>query len=145
MYAIRSYYDLLVAGFAEAAFTIAIVTFVKKVSPGTIYEGAREKNRALYGLIALLVCLTPLGLLATGTAWGEWGLEDIRDVITEGEVLTFVPKGMSEGFRFDAIMPDYAISGLPEIASYLLSAAAGVSILIILFKVISSLKKDKLN
>ncbi len=136
---------LLVAGFAEAAFTIAIVTFVKKVSPGTIYEGAREKNRALYGLIALLVCLTPLGLLATGTAWGEWGLEDIRDVITEGEVLTFVPKGMSEGFRFDAIMPDYAISGLPEIASYLLSAAAGVSILIILFKVISSLKKDKLN
>jgi cobalt/nickel transport system permease protein len=42
-------------------------------------------------------------------------------------------------------MPDYAISGLPEIAGYVLSAVAGVAILIIIFKVISSLKKNKVG
>jgi len=64
---------LLVAGFVEAGFTVAIYSFIRKVSPSMIYEGAREKTRAIYGLVAALVILTPLGLLATGTAWGEWG------------------------------------------------------------------------
>ncbi|HWT76979.1 MAG TPA: cobalt transporter CbiM [Mobilitalea sp.] len=136
---------LLVAGVVEAVFTVAIVTYIKKVSPGTIYEGAKQKTKAIYGLIAALICLTPLGLLATGTAWGEWGTDEIKESVFGGNVLGFVPKGMSDGIKFDAIMPDYAISGLPDIAGYLLSAAAGVAILIILFKIISSFKKDKVG
>jgi ABC-type Co2+ transport system, permease component len=134
---------LLVAGIVEAAFTVAIVAFIKKVSPGTIYEGAKQKTKAIYGLIIALICLTPLGLLATGTAWGEWGADEIKEVVSGGNALGYIPKGMTEGFSFEAVMPDYAVKGMPEVAGYILSAFAGVAILIILFKVISSLKKDK--
>ncbi len=134
---------LLAAGVAEAVFTVAIVVYIKKVSPGTIYEDAKAKTKAVYGLLAALICLTPLGLLATGTAWGEWGADEIKDVISGGNTLGYIPKGMKEGFHFKAVMPDYAVNGLPEIAGYLLSAVAGAAILIIFFKVISSLKKDK--
>lgn len=133
---------LLVAGVVEALFTVVIFAFIKKVSPGTIYEGAKKKTKAIYGLIVALICLTPLGLLATGTAWGEWGADEIKDVLTGGKSLGFVPEGMKNGFNFESIMPDYTISGLPEIAGYILSAVAGVAILIILFKIIGSIKKS---
>lgn len=134
---------LLVAGVVEVLFTVAIFAFIKKVSPGTIYEGAKQKAKAVYGLIAALVCLTPLGLLATGTAWGEWGADEIKDVVSGGNALGFVPEGMAKGFGFEAIMPDYTVGGLPDIAGYILSAVAGVAIMLILFKIISSIKKDK--
>lgn len=134
---------LLVAGVVEAVFTVSIVAFIKKVSPGTIYEGAKQKTKAIYGLIAALICFTPLGLLATGTAWGEWGTDEIKKVVSGGNTLGFTPKGMANGFSFNAVMPDYAVSGLPDIVGYILSAVAGTAILIILFKVISSMKKDK--
>ncbi|ETA80928.1 cobalt transporter CbiM [Youngiibacter fragilis] len=131
---------LLVAGFVEAGFTVAIYSFIRKVSPSMIYEGAREKTRAIYGLVAALVILTPLGLLATGTAWGEWGIDELSTVISDGKALGYVPEGMKNGFSFEAIMPDYVINGLPDTAGYVLSAAAGAAILIIMFKVLSSLK-----
>ena len=130
---------LLVAGFVEAGFTVAIYSFIRKVSPSMIYEGAREKTRAIYGLVAALVILTPIGLLASGTAWGEWGIEELNEVVSGGKALGYVPEGMKNGFSFQAIIPDYAMSGLPDVAGYMLSAAAGAAILIILFKVISSL------
>jgi cobalt/nickel transport system permease protein len=134
---------LLVAGVVEIIFTVAIYSFIKKVSPGTIYEGAKQKINWIYGLILALICLTPLGLLATGTAWGEWGADEIQDIVSGGSALGYVPEKMTNGFSFQAIMPDYTVSGIPEIAGYILSAIAGVAILIILFKIISSFKKDK--
>lgn len=134
---------LLVAGVVEVIFTIAIFSFIKKVSPGTIYEGAKQKTKAVYGLIVALICLTPIGLLAAGTAWGEWGSDEIKDVVSGGNALGYVPEGMKNGFSFEAIMPEYAVKGLPDIAGYILSAAAGVAILLILFKIISRLKKKK--
>lgn len=136
---------LLAAGFVEALFTVAIVAYIKKVSPGTLYEGAKKRTSAVYALVAALICLTPLGLLATGTAWGEWGAEEIKEVIARGNSLGYIPKEMKDGLQFEAIMPDYAVKGLPEIAGYLLSAVAGVAIVIILFKIISSLKKDRIE
>lgn len=136
---------LLAAGVVEALFTVAIVVYIKKVSPGTLYEGAKKRTSAVYALVAALICLTPLGLLATGTAWGEWGAEEIKEVIFEGNSLGYIPKEMKDGLQFEAIMPDYAVRGLPEIAGYLLSAVAGVAIVIILFKIISSLKKDRIE
>lgn len=134
---------LLAAGILEAAFTAAIFVFIKKVSPGTIYEGRQQKTGTIFGLLAALVCLTPLGLLAAGTAWGEWGTDEIKNVLSGGNALGFVPEGMQNGFSFASLLPDYAMKGLPEIAGYILSAAAGAAILVIIFKVISTLKKDK--
>lgn len=133
---------LLVAGIAEALFTVAVFAFIKRVSPGLIHEG-EKKVKPVYALLAVLVCLSPLGVLAAGTAWGEWGLEEIQDVISGGKALGFIPEGMSTGFSFNAPLPDYAFSGLPDAAGYVLSAAAGVAILIILFKIIGSFIHEK--
>lgn len=36
---------LLVAGIVEVIFIVAIFAFIKKVSPGTIYEGAKQKTK----------------------------------------------------------------------------------------------------
>ncbi len=134
---------LLVAGIAEAVFTIAIILFIKRVSPGSFYEGKKEKNKSIYGLIIMLVCLTPLGILAAGTAWGEWGAEEISGLLSADGMTGFTPVGMQNGFSFNAVIPDYAVSGLPEPAGYVLSAIAGTAILIIFFKILGSLKKEK--
>lgn len=134
---------LAVAGVIEAIFTVAIYAFVKKVSPGTIYEGAKQKLNPVYGLVAALICLSPIGLLATGTAWGEWGADEIKDVFSGGSALGYTPQGMENGLSFNSIMPDYSINGLPEVTGYILSAVAGVAILLILFKIIGSVYKNK--
>ena len=119
---------LLVAGVVEVIFTVMIFAYIKKVSPGTIFEGAKEKTKAIYGLIIALICLSPLGLLATGTAWGEWSI---------------VPGGSKSEFNFNSVMHNYLLKGLPEAASYIISAVAGVAILLIIFKIISSFMKNK--
>jgi len=83
---------LLVAGVVEVVFTVGIYSFIKKVSPGTIFEGAKKKTHAIYGLIVALICLTPIGLLATGTAWGEWGSDEIKMSYPGGMLWDMFPK-----------------------------------------------------
>jgi len=136
---------LAVAGIVEAAFTVAIVAFVAKASPGTIYAGKSEKVRPLYLLVAALVVASPLGLLAAGTAWGEWGAEEIKDVVNGGSSLGFVPSGMQNGISFSAPLPDYAVNGVPEALGYIISAILGAAILIIAFKLFGLLKKGDMK
>lgn len=133
---------LAVAGVLEAIITVGVLSFIKKVSPGIIYEGSTTKTKPIYALIMALICLTPLGLLATGTAWGEWGADEISSVVTGGNTLGFVPKGMENGFSFSALMPDYSVQGISDSFGYILSAVAGVAILLIVFRVIASMMKD---
>lgn len=134
---------LLVGGVVEGIITVGVLSFIEKVSPNVIHEGINGKIKPVYGLIVTLICLSPLGLLAAGTAWGEWGADEISEVATTaGGNLGYVPKGMEEGFNFNALMPDYAIEGLPDKLGYILSAIAGVAILIIIFRLIASMKKD---
>ena len=132
---------LLVAGFVEVAFTVGICAFVKKASPGLLYEGEKNRIKPLYALLLSLIALTPLGLLAAGTAWGEWGLEEISAVTHNGAALGYTPSGMASGLAYNSPLPDYSIAGLPEVLSYILSAILGVAILVILFKLLSLLKK----
>lgn len=131
---------LAVAGVVEAAFSVAIFAFVKRVSPMTIYEGSARRIKPLFALLVGLICLSPLGLLATGTAWGEWGADEIGRAIHGGKALGFIPAGMRHGFSFEAIMPDYAVKGLPVVAGYILSAIAGAAVLVIAFKLLGLLK-----
>lgn len=128
---------LLVAGVIEGMVTAGVLGYVRKVSPDTIYKGSAVKTKPVYGLIVVLIILTPLGLLAKATAWGEWGPQEIKNIAG------FVPAGIKNGFSFNAIMPGYAISGIPIIAGYILSAIAGTAILIIIFKFISSAKNKE--
>ena len=75
--------------------------------------------------LGLLILLTPLGLLAEGTAWGEWGQEELR------KMLGFVPQGIATAEHWwKAFFPDYSIAGLGgkffgSAASYLISAVIG--------------------
>jgi cobalt/nickel transport system permease protein len=132
---------LAVAGVVEAAFTVAIIAFVAKASPGTIYVDSPLKIKPLYALVGALVVASPLGLLAAGTAWGEWGADEIKDVVNGGSALGFVPAGMAKGRGFEALLPDYSVSGMPEILGYLISAVLGAAVLVIAFKLLGLLKK----
>ena len=62
------------------------------------------------GWIALVIMavLSPLGLLAIGSAWGEWDLAAI------GDLVGFMPEGMRkwEGFQPEAPLKDYEVPGL---------------------------------
>ena len=133
---------LTLAGVAEAAFTVAIVAFVKRASPGAIYAGSAIKTKPLYAFIVALICLSPLGLLAAGSAWGEWGADEISAVTTGGKALGFVPAGMQRGFSYKALMADYGVKGLPDVMGYILSAIAGAAVLVIVYKLLGLLKKD---
>ena len=63
-----------------------------------------------YGLILLgMVLLTPLGLLARGSAWGEWGTEELE------QLLGFVPQGVEKASGWwQALLPDYSLKFLGE-------------------------------
>lgn len=135
---------LLVAGFVEAAFSVAIYKFIKRVSPQAIYN-SEKRIKPIYSLLAGLAFLSPLGILAAGTAWGEWGSEQIADVVSKGSRLGYVPEGMSRGFQFDAPFSDYAFAGLPDAAGYLLSAIGGAAILVIVFKIINSMIQKRIG
>ena len=133
-------------GLAEVVLTTVVLAFVEKVTPKALDE-APDKTafQPLYILMAVLIALTPLGLLATGTAWGEWGADEIASLVSGGTQLGYTPSGMLNGFELSAIFPDYSIAGLPEWSGYILSAVVGVALLVIVFKILSSIMKDKVD
>ncbi|MHB8120391.1 MAG: PDGLE domain-containing protein [Methanothrix sp.] len=77
------------------------------------------------GLVVLII-LAPLGLLAVGETFGEWGSEELK------EKLGYVPHGLEQLSSFwSAPLPDYALPGGGEsmtvaAAAYILSALIGV-------------------
>ena len=138
---------LLAAGIVEAAFTIAILAFVRKTSPDLLYgddtKTHTKSHVPLFALTALLIAASPLGLLAQGTAWGEWGADEISAIVTNGKTLGYTPQGLSKGWTLQALLPDYAVSGFNEIIGYILSAIIGTALLIIFFKLLSIPVKKK--
>ena len=128
----------LLIGALEGAITAGVYAYIRKMAPEVIYEGKVNSKKPLYGLLIGMIILSPIGLLASGTAWGEWGADEIKDAAG------FVPKGMEKGFNFNALMPDYAVSGINEKIGYVISAVAGVALILILFKIISATKKEKI-
>ncbi|MDY3930882.1 MAG: cobalt transporter CbiM [Erysipelotrichaceae bacterium] len=138
---------LLVAGIVEAAFTIAILAFVRKTSPDLLYgddtKTHTKSHVPLFALTAILIAASPAGLLAQGTAWGEWGADEISAIVTNGKTLGYTPQGLSKGWTLQALLPDYAVSGFNEIIGYILSAIIGTAFLIIFFKLLSIPVKKK--
>lgn len=131
---------LTVAGLAEVGFTVGILAFLRSTVPSFgLTEGAADSDKAV-PVLALLCCLiaaTPLGLLATGDAWGEWSLEDLSQMVG------YEPSGMATGWEWSSFMPDYAVGSLPEWVGYVLSAIIGVGLLIIIFRLLAGLAKPR--
>ena len=48
---------------------------------------------------------------------------------------------MAEGFELPALLPDYAVAGLPEALGYILSAVIGTALLVIFFKLVATLRR----
>ncbi len=128
---------LLVFGFIEAIFTSGVLAYVLKTEPELINDSnINSTKKPLYYLLLALIALVPIGLLASGTAWGEWGNEELS------EMLGYVPNGILNGFSLESLFPDYSISGLSSVLGYYLSAIIGVGVLIIIFKLFANKKKS---
>ena len=119
---------LLVAGFVEGFVTAGVLSFLKRVSPDMVPDLQGRKAAPVYMILAILAAVSPVGLIAAGTAWGEWGKDEIQKLFGS------VPQGMAKGFEFSSPFPDYSIPGMPEIAGYILSAVVGIAILLIAFR-----------
>lgn len=132
-------------GLAEVVFTTAVLAYLKKTSPELLQTQRAKESISLYGLLAALIVCTPAGLLAAGTAWGEWEPEELAEQNFVGHALGYTPSGMEHGFSFGALFPDYSVAGLPDAFGYILSAVIGTALLILIFKVVSSFFSDKID
>ena len=132
---------LTIAGAVEVFFTYVIYRFVKQVAPQELYTPTSVNTTSFvkkirYVLIALVV-LNPLGLLAEGTAFGEWSADELA------EMMNNVPAGIENGFSFEALFSDYTIPGTNIAVGYILSAITALLIFYILGKMIRTMNGAK--
>ncbi|NPA65947.1 MAG: hypothetical protein GXO11_03605 [Epsilonproteobacteria bacterium] len=90
------------------------------------------KYKKIYLFLAVLIVLTPFGLLTQNPAWGEWEEEYYH------KVLGFIPQGIQNASLVDAPLGEYSVGGFGEVSSYYLSAILGV---VVIFGVFVLLKK----
>lgn len=145
------------AGLAEAFLTAGIVAYLQKAKPsllqlarGTEAAGTSpwRSLRPLWAGIAVMLILTPLGLVAAGTAWGEWGVEDFHDAAARAQIAAVsggaeLPRAVPQGLReFSALwkapIPDYALPLRDERVGYALSGMFGVGLILTLALVVDS-------
>ncbi|HPJ96012.1 MAG TPA: hypothetical protein PK022_01805 [Syntrophales bacterium] len=99
--------------------------------------------------IAVLVASSPLGIILpeyfkAGAAWGEWGPDEIKDLIG------YIPRGLEKlSSLWNAPIPDYAFRGWEEkglqylSAAYIVSAIVGIGITILAVHVLGKLLTQK--
>ncbi len=135
---------LTIFGLAEIIFTVGVLAFALRTSPALLKESAvsASETKPIYALLSALIVLVPLGLLAEGTAWGEWGADEIAADASAGSALGYTPAGMTNGFELSTLFPDYTVSGLPDAFGYIVSAVIGVALLIIIFRLAASTRKE---
>lgn len=93
-----------------------------------------QTKKYLLIFILAAIALTPLGLIAEGSAWGEWSSEEIQAMIG------YVPQSIENTKPLiAAFIPDYEISGVSALVSTWISAAIGAGLL---FAVMAIIKKS---
>ena len=136
---------LTLFGLAEVVFTTAVLAYLQRTAPQLLTGTTGQAGRSLYGLLGALIVCTPLGLLAAGTAWGEWDPEDLAGLSFGGGPLGYTPTGMLDGFSFAALFPEYSVAGLPDAFGYILSVIIGTALLILIFRIAAALLSDKID
>ena len=93
-----------------------------------------REYRVFWLVLLALALLTPLGLylpelMKTGGAWGEWSLEEVKQIVG------YAPRGMQRLRNlWNAPLPEYALPGQDEAwlayrsVSYILSALLGIAL-----------------
>ncbi len=131
---------LTFAGLAELILTGGVVAYLQRSDPsllratsGRVPEGNELRtmsmgwlsSRKMWLLVGSFLVLTPLGILAAGTAWGEWRISDFKDIA--------VPSGLRHlSSIWHAPLAGYAPELLNAGIGYFLSALAGVGAIILL-------------
>ncbi len=109
---------LTIAGAAELIVSAGVVAYLQRANPALLAATARAKaddpspsavggwfgTRWLWSGLGALMVLSPLGLLAAGIAWGEWGTQDfadpaIRDQIAQASGNVAPPVTRRRGWR----------------------------------------------
>lgn len=156
---------MLVAGVIEGVATAAIYGFIKKTAPSIIVgpeaadgqlaaDGTAKKTSLIPTLIlvAVLVVATPLGLLATGDAWGEWDAEGAATAVQEAgddslqasvglDTPTFAD-ALPTGDYLQAYSEEQGLGFASQAAMYFLSGVIGVAVLTITFRLVSLTVKE---
>lgn len=150
---------LSIAGFAEMAVTAGLVAYLQRANPellayaragGASQAGVGKTARAFWYGVAGLMILSPLGLVAAGTAWGEWGVDDFADAGARQEIALAsgnvappeaVPQGLARlASVWTAPIPDYAPTFMhSEVFGYILSAVFGTGVILLAFLLLSRL------
>jgi len=157
---------LTIAGLAEGTISAGIVSYLQHAdvallrgpqTPSHFEERATvaftNPTRYWLGIVSLLL-LTPLGILAAGTAWGEWSTEEMsntysRDQIAEASKGAPLPASPPAGIRklstvWTAPFPDYAPRFIKSQSfGYLMSAMFGVGVLAGLTLISKSIAKRR--
>jgi cobalt/nickel transport system permease protein len=127
---------LILAGPLEALVTALVVRGLQagdaqlrggNIRFATPAAHTRPPGGPLWRGLGVLILLSPMGLLARGSAWGEWGAEELK------EMLGFVPAGFRQLAAAwpQAPLQDYSLPGAVGGAGsggfgYLLCALIGV-------------------
>ena len=123
----------LVASVVEGLLTALVLAYLQRTNtevleaaerPAVLAEaGTVHKLRWLWIGLAVLIIASPLGLLAPGTAWGEWGTQQLQE-----RGLAAVPAGLEKlSGLWGAPMADYDLHALGNAnLGYLLSAVLGI-------------------
>jgi cobalt/nickel transport system permease protein len=137
--------ELVISGGMVAYLQRADPGLLRRTAPGAIASGAKVEDftglRWLWIGLAALMLATPLGLLAAGSAWGEWRGADFRNPETRQEIAraslqAAPPREAPAGLQrlsavWSAPMPDYAPRFLKsEALGYICSAVFGSGLLI---------------
>jgi cobalt/nickel transport system permease protein len=146
---------LTVAGLAEMVVSGGVVAYLqraepmllKATAPGASVGGESvgwRGTRPLWIALAVLLVLTPLGILAAGAAWGEWVPEDFSTPQARQQIAAAsgdqappieAPAGLKKlATVWTAPMPRYAPPILKSVQlGYLLSAMLGTGLIVLAF------------
>lgn len=102
-----------------------------------------KNYRNLWLALGVFIILSPLGLIATGTAFGEWGIDQLE------EECGFIPAGLEKmaDLWTHAPLPDYGITGFDASfmqcsIGYIISALVGVLLVIGIMSIFSKFVKE---
>jgi cobalt/nickel transport system permease protein len=159
---------LTFAGLAELVLTGGVVAYFQRSNPSMLEhtapgavrradesqpvgsQSAWGALRPIWTALALLLALTPLGVLAGGAAWGEWGVRDFSEAEARQRIAAAssnmtppprAPKGLEHlSSLWTAPFPQYAPAFVRRPAfGYLLSAMFGSGIIILVSLMINAL------
>jgi cobalt/nickel transport system permease protein len=124
---------MAVASVVEGLLTALVVIYLQRSNVAVLEAaekpaaasaaGSFRKLRWVWVVLAILVVASPLGLLAPGTAWGEWGTAELANM-----GLATIPAGLEKlSSLWGAPLAGYNLPVLGNVnLGYMLSALVGI-------------------